>query len=63
MIPNTSSSGTSFPACMNPWACLPSSVPWLMACRSKSPVDTCGILEQFDQALSLSPFSGTRADQ
>ncbi|CSC79916.1 Uncharacterised protein [Vibrio cholerae] len=37
------SSDTNCPASITAFACLPSSVPALMAARSMSPVEICGI--------------------
>src|SRR5262245_58214029 len=53
---STSSSLTSCPASITPFACLPSAVPRLTWSRRRSPVDTCGSPSAFERRTACVPL-------
>ena len=55
-IPIVTSSGTSFPASMQAFACLPSSVPSFTAARNMSPVEIWGISNSFTRLAACVPL-------
>ncbi len=61
--PITMRSGTSSPLSMYCFASLPSGVPALIAARSMSPVEICGMPIAVDEELGLRAFAGARHAQ